>query len=151
MTQEKGVVLYKNGICSGFAVDLARQHLQAVHERGDPHAPANQQRYRKNTKTSAKFSLSFGNRGRTFPMFSDFLVGSVPPKAAEFPCECGRSYLKSADSLANPPGGIRTELETLLWIDLLDRDHQPMIAFLNEIEQGQTCVLILIRDADHQA
>jgi len=43
----------------------------------------------------------------------------------------------AGNRLANPPGGVRRELETLAPVKLLDRVHEAKVAFLNQVEQRQ--------------
>jgi hypothetical protein len=56
----------------------------------------------------------------------------------------------AGDGLADPPCGVRRELEALAPIELLDGVHQPEVALLDEIEQGQTRRLVLLCDRHHQ-
>ena len=37
--------------------------------------------------------------------------------------------------VANPPGGVGGELEALAVVELLDRPHQPEVAFLDQVQQ----------------
>ena len=57
----------------------------------------------------------------------------------------------TGDGLADPPGGVGRELETLAPVELLHRVDQPQVALLDQIEQWQLRGLILLGDGDHQA
>jgi hypothetical protein len=57
----------------------------------------------------------------------------------------------SGDGLADPPGGVGRELESLAPVELLDGVHQPEVPFLDEVEQGQARRLVLLGDRDDQA
>jgi hypothetical protein len=55
----------------------------------------------------AKLSASFGNLDRTFLAFSFQTSQPQALKMAKLPCECGKTYLKSAQfrrQLAHQPG-----------------------------------------------
>src|SRR5262245_43711705 len=54
------------------------------------------------------------------------------------------------DRLANPPRGIGAELEATAIFELVDRPHQPGVAFLNQVEERQAAVAVLLRDRDDQ-
>jgi hypothetical protein len=41
----------------------------------------------------------------------------------------------AADGLTNPPGGVGGELEASAVVKLLDRPHQPDVAFLDQIQE----------------
>nr|GEY37290.1 hypothetical protein [Tanacetum cinerariifolium] len=49
------------------------------------------------------------------------------------------------DALANPPHGVRDELEALRLIEALGRFNQPQVALVDEVAQGQALVLVLIQ------
>ena len=55
------------------------------------------------------------------------------------------------DRLADPPCGVRGELEALAPVELLDGVHQAEVALLDEIEQGQSRRLVLLGDRHDQA
>jgi len=50
----------------------------------------------KHTKIKAKLSVSFGNLGKTFAMFSGIPDRSRAPKAERLHLESGKTYVKSA-------------------------------------------------------
>ena len=54
------------------------------------------------------------------------------------------------DRLANPPRGVRGELEAAAVLVLVDRPHQARVAFLNEVQEAQAAVAVLLGDRDHQ-
>ena len=49
----------------------------------------------------------------------------------------GRVLDRSANGLADPPSGVRGELETLAPVELLDRMDQAEVALLDEVRQRQ--------------
>ena len=57
----------------------------------------------------------------------------------------------AGDRLADPPRGVRRELEALAPVELLDGVHQPEVALLDEVEQGQPGRLVLLGDGDDEA
>ena len=57
----------------------------------------------------------------------------------------------AGDRLADPPGGVGRELETLAPVELLDGVHEAEVALLDEVEQRQTRGLVLLRDRHHEA
>src|SRR5438128_1981936 len=63
----------------------------------------------------------------------------------------GRVGDASLHGLANPPGGVRRELEALAPVELLDGVDQAEVALLDEIQQRQTRRLVLLGDRDDQA
>ena len=54
------------------------------------------------------------------------------------------------DALTDPPGRVRRELEATPPVEQLDRAHQPDVAFLDEIQQGQALALVLPGHGHHQ-
>src|SRR5437660_1289835 len=48
------------------------------------------------------------------------------------------------DRLADPPGRVGRELEALPPVELLDRVHQPEVALLHEVEEGEPRRLVLL-------
>ena len=52
----------------------------------------------------------------------------------------------ASNGLANPPGGVGGELETLAPVELLNRVHEAQVALLNKVEQRQTRGLVLLGD-----
>ena len=56
-----------------------------------------------------------------------------------------------ADGLADPPGGVGRELESLPPVELLDRVDQPEVALLDQVEQREFGGLIFPGDRHHQA
>ncbi len=57
----------------------------------------------------------------------------------------------AGDGLADPPGRVGGELETLPPIELLHRPDQPQVAFLNEIEEIEPATGISLGDRNDQA
>src|SRR5436190_2288825 len=57
----------------------------------------------------------------------------------------------AGDGLADPPGGVRRELEALAVVELLGRAHEPDRPLLDEIEEGQALVAVLLGDRDDEA
>src|SRR5579884_3564251 len=55
-----------------------------------------------------------------------------------------------ADSLTNPPGGIRSEMTTALVIKLLGGTHESQVAFLDQINKRDTRTGITTSDSDNQ-
>src|SRR5947209_15925355 len=55
-----------------------------------------------------------------------------------------------ADGLANPPCGIGAKTKAPCWIELLGGPNQAQIAFLHQIEQKNTLVVVAFGDADDQ-
>ena len=58
---------------------------------------------------------------------------------------------RAPDRLADPPRGIRRELEALLVVELVDRPHQAEVALLDEVEQGQPVAVVALGDRDDEA
>lgn len=56
----------------------------------------------------------------------------------------------TSHSLADPPRGIRRELEPPVWIKFIDRTEESYISLLNKIEQTKSASHILLRDRDHE-
>ncbi len=56
----------------------------------------------------------------------------------------------AGDRLANPPGGVGAELEAAAILELVDRPHQPGVAFLDQVEEAQAAVAVLLGDRDDQ-
>ena len=57
----------------------------------------------------------------------------------------------AGDRLADPPRGVRRELEALAPVELLDGVHQPEVALLDQVEQRQAGRLVLLGDRHHEA
>src|SRR5882762_9422221 len=55
------------------------------------------------------------------------------------------------DSLADPPHGVRDELDALVGIELTRRREQADVALADEIGERQPAVLILLGDRNHEA
>src|SRR5215475_1854759 len=55
------------------------------------------------------------------------------------------------DRLPDPPRGVRRKLVAAPVLELIDRLHQPDIAFLNQVEELQTAVGVFLGDRDHEA
>src|SRR6476469_11230863 len=53
---------------------------------------------------------------------------------------------RPGDRLADPPRGVRRELEALLEVELLDRPDQADVAFLDQIQEGHPAADVLLRD-----
>src|SRR5208282_1585670 len=58
---------------------------------------------------------------------------------------------RPGNGLANPPGGVGAELVAAAILILVDRAHQPGIAFLDEIQERETAVAVLLGDRHHQS
>jgi hypothetical protein len=56
----------------------------------------------------------------------------------------------SGDRLADPPGRVGGELESLAPVELLDGVHQSEVALLDEVEEGESRCLVLLRDRHHE-
>ena len=54
------------------------------------------------------------------------------------------------DRLANPPHSIRDELEALRSVKASGCDHQTQVAFIDQVGQWQSKVLIPLGDADDE-
>ena len=57
----------------------------------------------------------------------------------------------TGDGLANPPCGVRGELEALLPVELLYGTNQTKIAFLNQIEEQHATARIALGKRDHES
>ena len=53
--------------------------------------------------------------------------------------------------LADPPVGIRRELEAALVVELLDRPDQADVALLDQVEQAHPAADVLLGDRDDEA
>src|SRR5499427_638609 len=58
---------------------------------------------------------------------------------------------RAADRLPDPPGGIGRELVATAILELIDRLHQPDIAFLDQVEELQAAVGVFLGDGDDEA
>ena len=56
----------------------------------------------------------------------------------------------ATDGLADPPRGVRAELEAAAMVELLDRAHQAEVAFLNQVEQRQSAAEVFLGHADDE-
>ena len=56
----------------------------------------------------------------------------------------------AGDRLADPPRGVRRELEALAPVELLDGVHQAEVALLDQVEQRQARRLVLLGDRHHE-
>ncbi|SLA29119.1 Uncharacterised protein [Mycobacteroides abscessus subsp. massiliense] len=56
----------------------------------------------------------------------------------------------AGDGLADPPRGVRRELEALGVVELLHGADQAQVAFLDEIQQGHTAAGVALGERDHQ-
>ena len=57
----------------------------------------------------------------------------------------------AGDRLADPPRGVRRELEALAPVELLDRVHEAEVALLDQVEQRQARRLVLLGDRHDEA
>src|SRR6185369_4416839 len=57
----------------------------------------------------------------------------------------------AGDGLADPPRRVGRELVAALVLELVDRLHQPDVAFLDQVQELQAAVRVLLRDGDDQA
>src|SRR4051812_40660995 len=57
----------------------------------------------------------------------------------------------AGDCLPNPPGGIGGEFEPALVVKLVGRLHETDIAFLDEIEEGETATDVLLCNRDDES
>src|SRR5262245_7338804 len=57
---------------------------------------------------------------------------------------------RASDRLPDPPRRIRRELEAAAELETVHRLHQPDVAFLDQIEQGESASEIPFRDRDDQ-
>jgi hypothetical protein len=58
---------------------------------------------------------------------------------------------RAINVLADPPGGIGGKAEAALRVEFLEGVHQTQIAFLDQVQQGQTAVQVMLGDVHHQA
>ena len=58
---------------------------------------------------------------------------------------------RPGDGLADPPRGVSGELEALCVVELVDRPHQPEVALLDQIEEGQSPVAVALGDRHDEA
>ena len=58
---------------------------------------------------------------------------------------------RPGDGLTDPPRRVRGELEAAAPVEQLDRPHQPDVAFLDQVEEGQPLSLVLPGDRNHQS
>src|SRR5260370_1356819 len=54
------------------------------------------------------------------------------------------------DRLADPPHGVRDELDPLGLVELVGRADQSQVAFVDEVGERHALVLVLLRDRDHE-
>src|SRR5438477_264583 len=71
-------------------------------------------------------------------------VAQGAPEANELP-------LPPRDRLANPPRGVRAELEAAAILVLVHRPHQAGVPFLDQVEERQPAVAVLLGDGNDQA
>ena len=57
---------------------------------------------------------------------------------------------RARDGLPDPPGGVGGELVAALILEFLDGLHQPHVAFLDQIEEGEPAVGVAFGDGDHE-
>ena len=53
---------------------------------------------------------------------------------------------RAGNRLANPPRGVRAELEAAAILVLIDGSHQAGVAFLNQVQEAQAAVAVLLGD-----
>ena len=58
---------------------------------------------------------------------------------------------RAGDRLADPPGGVRRELEALAVVELLDRADQPERPLLDQVEEREPAAEVALRDRDDEA
>jgi hypothetical protein len=58
---------------------------------------------------------------------------------------------RAGDRLPNPPRRVGRELVAAAVLELVDRLHQPDVAFLNQVEELQAAIGVFLRNRDHQA
>src|SRR5438105_3395758 len=58
---------------------------------------------------------------------------------------------RPCDPLANPPGRVGAELETLAVLEPFGRFHQAHIAFLNQIQEGQPSAAVVLGNVNDEA
>jgi hypothetical protein len=58
---------------------------------------------------------------------------------------------RAGDGLADPPRGVRAELEAAPVVELLDGAHQADVALLDEVEQRHASSGVPLGDADDKA
>ena len=58
---------------------------------------------------------------------------------------------RPSDRLTDPPGRVRRELEAAPILEPVDRLHEPDVAFLDQVQQGQVTAEIALRDRYDQA
>jgi hypothetical protein len=58
---------------------------------------------------------------------------------------------RASNRLANPPRGVRAELEASAILELINRAHQAGVAFLDQIQKAQTAIAIFLGNTHHQA
>jgi hypothetical protein len=56
----------------------------------------------------------------------------------------------SLHRLADPPGGVGGEAEALLGVELVRRSHEPYVALLDEVPEGQSLSAVLLCDRDDE-
>ena len=76
---------------------------------------------------------------------------SVSPACTGQPDRAAGVGDAAGDRLADPPRGVRGELEALAPVELLDRVHQAEVALLDEVEERQARGLVLLGDRDDEA
>ena len=58
---------------------------------------------------------------------------------------------RACDGLPDPPGRVRREFVAAAILELVDRLHQPDVAFLDQIEELEAPVGVLLRDRHDEA
>ena len=93
---------------------------------------------------------------RLAAIFLEQLPGHVPHSAHRLDHvhrDADRAALvghRAGDRLPNPPGCIGAELKAAAILELVDRPHEPRVALLDQVEEGQSTVAILLRDRDNE-
>ena len=97
----------------------------------------------------------FGQGGRAAVL--GFELALDPAGAADLVADVGgyahrvgRVLDGPADRLADPPGGVRGELEALAPVELLDGVDEAEVALLDEVGERQARPLVLTGDRDHE-
>src|SRR2546430_3396167 len=88
--------------------------------------------------------------GAQLPLRADDLV-QLLDDVHRHPDRPGLVRERAGDGLANPPRGVRRELEALAVVELLGRAHEPDRPLLNQIEEGQALVAVPLGDRDDEA
>jgi hypothetical protein len=66
------------------------------------------------------------------------------------PDRAGLVHDRPLDALTDPPGGVRGEAESALWVEFLHRPDETEVALFDQVQQRQITVELTPRDLDHQ-